>query len=224
MPLGIGVERVVEELASAFPATPLTLIEPERLRSARAIAKLREKTEARGSLIVGSESMLPFLDPEHAVDLGVIASADTLLSLPFWTARERLVRLGLAFRDRARSLIIATRHPDDAALGAIQQPLAKEFWNEEADLRKQFMYPPFARLVVLKEDVPASKSEVAYTRMETASDVLTRVAPRRISATHVRVCGVAKYSAEAWPDEKVSDAVSALPPSVSVYIDPDSLW
>lgn len=223
LPLGIGVERVVEELILAFPDAPLIQIEPEKLRSNRAISNVREKI-ATSSLIVGSESLLPFIDPSHPVALGVIASADTLLSLPFWTARERLVRLGLAFRDRAQSLTIATRHPEDAAFSAIREPSAKEFWKEEADLRKQFMYPPFARLLVLKEDVSAAKTEAAYARMEAVSESLTRVAPRRISTTQVRVTGVAKYPAEGWPDAKISTAITTLPPSVSVYIDPDSLW
>lgn len=224
LPLGIGVERVIEELAAAFPDRPLIQIEPEKLRSARAISKASEKSAVSGSLIVGSESMLPFMDPSHPVDLGVIASADTLLSLPFWTARERLMRLGLAFRDRARSLTIATRHPEDAAFAAITEPQAKEFWKEEAELRKQFMYPPFAHLLVLREDVSALKIEAAYARMEAVSSPLTRVAPRRISATQVRVTGVTKYALNEWPDAKVSSAITALPPSVSVHIDPDSLW
>lgn len=224
LPLGIGVERVVEELAAAFPDTPLAHIEPEKLRTSRALSKALERSAVSGSLIVGSESMLPFIDPAHPVELGVIASADTLLSLPFWTACERLVRLGLAFRDRARSLTILTRHPEDAAFAAVLDPRAKEFWKEEAQLRKQFMYPPFARLLVLREDVSALKTEAAYARMEAASSELTRIAPRRISATQVRITAVAKYAAELWPDANVASAIAALPPSVSVHIDPNALW
>jgi primosomal protein N' (replication factor Y) len=82
-PLGIGIERVEEELRLAFPDTLLVRISEESKRVA-SLKKVRAEIDTAGTIIIGTEMMLPWISPDMPVDLGIIASADSLLALPFW--------------------------------------------------------------------------------------------------------------------------------------------
>ncbi len=137
IPLGIGVERVEEELKAAFPKTSILRLDQDSLSSRSPSAKLLASISEPGTILIGTESMLTLLSPEHPVDLGVIASADALLALPFWRSRERFVRIGLMFAERTNQFIVATRHEEeDAVLSALTSPTTSKFWEEELGMRK----------------------------------------------------------------------------------------
>ena len=224
MPLGIGVERVEEELRVAFPDAPIVAIDQD---SSTSRTKLLTSISAPGTIIIGTESMLSWLSPEQPLELGVIASADSLLSLPFWRARERFVRIGLMFAERAQRIIVATRHAkEDAVLSALTSPTTSEFWQEELALRKALNYPPFGTLIVFQ-------SEGSNARIADARAAITTVCtpfipidlpPRAISATNFRGISVLHLPENAWPDTELSNRISRLSPAIRVHINSESLW
>ena len=87
------------------------------------------------------------------LSLAAIASADSLLALPFWRARERFVRLGLLLTSIAPRALIATRLPDDAAVKTLRDPKDTSFFDEESSLRKALGYPPYGTLISLLRPV-----------------------------------------------------------------------
>ncbi len=129
LPLGVGLERVAEELQKEFPTAPIISIPADSLRTPRAAKAMLEGSLKPGTITIATEAFLPWMlgqskadsEQEKRLPLGVIASADSLLALPFWRARERFVRLGFLFRTLCNSLTLITRHPEDAAVGSLKK-------------------------------------------------------------------------------------------------------
>jgi primosomal protein N' len=252
-PLGIGIERVEEELRAAFPIQGLTLnseFQGETLkkeavrivrisedsRKAASLKKVRVEIMEPGTIIIGTEVMLPWLSPSTPVELAVIASADSLLALPFWRSRERFVRVGRMLAERAERTIIATRRPEDAALSALStaaadntndvDPQADTFWKEETELRKILSYPPFGTLIVFHiEGTPARLSE-ARDAIRTASlpHIPHELAERPLTATTSRTTLVLQLPQGIWPDHELSDRLARLSPNIRIHIDSETLW
>ncbi len=226
MGLGVGVDRVAEELKEAIPDRPVVRFDPETQGGKKALDALRRRAMAPGAIIVGTESMRAHLDPAAPFALAAIASADTLLALPFWRARERLLRLALMLRERADTLYIATRVPDDAVFAAIRDPNDPAFFIEETMLRKALSYPPFGHLVVFHAEGTRGRVDAAAQAVQKmlAGHPAIRLADRKGARGAFRLSMVAKWADGAWPNGAVSRAIAALPPFISVHLDPDSLW
>jgi primosomal protein N' len=217
-PIGIGIELVEEELRAAFPKVPLISLTEEN-RKNTSLKNIRAEIELPGTLILGTESMLPLISPFAPVELGIIASADSLLALPFWRSRERFVRVGRMFAERAHSLLIATRRPDDPAF-------TEAFWHEENQLRSLLSYPPYGTLIVFHiEGSQARISEAREALREACAPHLPyEVSERAISASTFRASVVLQLSAKDWPDAKLSARIAALSPAIRVQINAESLW
>jgi primosomal protein N' len=226
LPLGVGVERVEEELRAAFPKAPLAVFDAETLRTKAAAQKAVEALSAPGALIVGTEAMLPYLDPRTPLSFAGIASADTLLALPFWRARERLVRMGLMLRERADDVMVATRRPEDSAFDAILNPRASAFFAEEASLRKALGYPPYGHLLTFHTEGAKLAVDRAATMIEDAMapHPVARLADKLLPRGRMRLSMVAKVGKRAWPDAALGARLAALPPAIAVHVDPESLW
>jgi len=219
LPLGAGVERVHEELQEAFPGATLVRFDTDAVRTpaqARSAAKLLSEP---GTIAVGTEFLLPWLDPERPLDFACIASADTLLALPFWRSRERFVRLALTLRERAGRVTVATRRMDDAAVRAAEDPCDPAFFEEEAMLRKALGYPPFSTLIAVRaEGAPQWLSKAGEA-------VRSAFAGRAVAErTHQNArTWIASLPQGSWPDPELSSRLAALPLPARVLIDPDSL-
>ncbi len=223
-PLGVGIERGGEELAIAFPDVELIQIESDT-RSAKLHKQLSTPPSA-GRIIIGTEAMLPTLSIDTPLSLGIIASADSLLALPFWRARERFVRVGLMLRERSERMFLVTRRMEDTALSGISNPTTSTFWEEELGLRKLLSYPPFGTLVVFNAEGSAERIESAqrYISEVCAPHPLITLPPRGIAKNMLRGTSVLHVPAGAWPDAALAEKLATLPPFVRTHIDSETFF
>lgn len=226
LPLGVGVERVEEELRKAFPKATLAVFDADTLRTKASMEKAQAALRSPGALLVGTEAMLPFLDPREPLSFAGIASADTLLALPFWRSRERLVRMGLMLRERADDVMIATRRPEESAFDAVLHPDSSAFFEEEASLRKALGYPPYGHLLTFHTEGAKFAVDRAAAAIEaaTAPHAVARLADKMLPRGRVRLSMAAKIGNDAWPDAALAARLAALPPAIAVHLDPESLW
>jgi len=230
LPLGVGVERVVEELSTAFPDTRIIAPEVEKLRTSAGAKKALYGLHEPGTIVVGTEGLLTWLLAEGAqadpFDLAVIASSDSLLALPFWKSRERFVRLAYFFSGFARKLSLITRKPDDAAVQCLATPGSSAFLEEESMLRRALSYPPFGTVIVVHVEGNARALEEMHPSvLEAFTPHRPSILPDRvISKSILRRTYVAALPQDTWPDIQLSKALQSLPPSVDVRIDPESFW
>jgi primosomal protein N' len=226
LPLGIGIERVVEEIQKHFPDVPLTALPPEVTASSSKTKKALASAYEKGGIIVGTEALLPWLHahPAPMKAAGVIASADSLLALPFWRARERFVRLSYFFAGLVDDLTVLTRRPEDAAVDAVASG-SDAFWKEESNLRKALGYPPFGTLITVTTEGPETAAQFQSARIASMVDVYApSVLPSRRAGLRYAQTVVVCLPSGKWPDKKLSGLLSSLPPSARVRIDPESLW
>lgn len=227
LPLGVGQERVAEELIEHFPDAHIVHATTDMLARTKTLRTIRDDLRQPGTIIVGTESLLPWilesLDMDTLLSLAVIASADSLLALPFWRARERFVRLGLLMNSLANETHIVTRRPDDTAVRAVQGD--SSFFAEETALRKALAYPPFGTLITLR--VEASIKEMLRVE-EYINEYLSELSfsitseSTKSSTTTIRTYAAIVHGTNLDPE--LAERLAALPLFVRVRIDPESIW
>jgi primosomal protein N' (replication factor Y) len=186
--VGIGVERVEEEAAQAFPGARLLRWDRDVTRGRGAHERILARFLAReADILIGTQMVAKGLDLPAVTLVGVV-SADVSLHLPDFRAGERTFQLltqvaGRAGRagsagpgdgDRPSGeqgglpelgrVVIQTYTPQHYAIEAAAQHDYESFFAQEIELRRRLGYPPFSRLARLVY----SHTNSAYAYQEAA--------------------------------------------------------
>lgn len=165
--LGLGTEKVEEELALLFPEARIARMDQDTTRGKHTYDKLlRDLEEGAVDVLVGTQMVTKGLDFDH-VNLVAVVSADALLKFPDLRAHERAFQLmaqvaGRAGRrNRSGLVMLQTFDPGHPILGFVKNHDVLGFYERELDQRRKHHYPPFSRLVRMtlkhaKEDRVAS--------------------------------------------------------------------
>lgn len=230
--LGVGVERVFEDIEKRFPEAKPLLLSADTANTHSKAKKMSEQFYAsRSAILIGTERALPYL--VEPVELSVVASIDSLLSLSAWRAHEYALNALFFLRDRTeQSLLIQTRQPDHEVLKAVVSGNPTEFIRSELADRQTFSYPPFATFVGLAW----SGTEQGVHQMgETLRDVLRGwdvVGPlparhvgknRYLARAVVRLPRLQHSDKSPWPHRRLLDILNTLPREVAITIDPDEI-
>ncbi len=165
--LGIGTQRVEEEVRSLFPeARPLRWDRDSVTGKGAHERMLDQFINHEANVLIGTQMIAKGLDLPRVSLVGVVA-ADTGLYLPDFRSGERTFQLltqiaGRAGRRTAGArVIIQTYAPEHYALRTAQEHDYHAFYRQEIAFRRQTHYPPFGRLVRF---VYASSSTAACQR------------------------------------------------------------
>jgi len=171
--LGLGSERVEEELHHAFGAARIARLDRDTVTGKRQYESiLRDFREGHYDILVGTQMIAKGHDIPNVTLVGVI-SADTGLGMPDFRAAERTFQLltqvaGRAGRGSVPGIVlIQTINPDHYAvrLAALQDYPA--FYQKELAFRRALRYPPFSAMAnillrsVQKETALRMSSELA---------------------------------------------------------------
>jgi len=153
--LGVGTQRVEEEVRAIVPAARLIRLDRDAVRAKGAHARAYERMRSGDAqVIVGTQMLAKGFDLPGVALVGVV-NADTVLNLPDFTAAERTFQLltqvlGRSGRGRAGGRgIVQTYLPEHYAVRFAATHDYAAFAKEELAGRKRFGYPPFGRLVLL---------------------------------------------------------------------------
>lgn len=228
LPLGAGVERVTEELREAYPDASIVQIDAEHIRTPSAGRKMLQSIEGPGTIVIGTESMVPWLLSVESprFSLAVVASADSLLALPFWRARERFVRLVYLMASCAERTIVATRKIEDSAISVLTHPQRTDFFSEESSLRKMLGYPPFGTIISLTLSGTRTHVEINSEDIEKKFEgySLHGLPMRMTGKNEYRKVFVLKLPEGQWPNVTLSQKILELPPASKVVVDAESFW
>ncbi|HUQ41417.1 MAG TPA: primosomal protein N' [Candidatus Limnocylindrales bacterium] len=171
--LGVGTQRVEEEVREAVPKAPLMRMDRDAVRLKGAHAAMFEKMRTgRAQVIVGTQMVAKGFDLPGVSLVGVV-NADTVLNLPDYTSAERTFQLltqvlGRSGRGSAGGRgILQTYLPDHYAIQAAAAHDYETFANAELASRERFGYPPYGRLVVLQTQ--AKRLDTVTKRAESLS-------------------------------------------------------
>src|SRR3989344_2444492 len=116
MPLGIGTDTVLAEIKNKFPKIKIFKLNRESVKTDKEAEKITKEFEKNsGSILVGTE--MPFFYLKAKVDLSIVASFDSLWSIPNFKMSEKIIQLLLSILSKTeKKLIIQTKNKNDPAL------------------------------------------------------------------------------------------------------------
>jgi primosomal protein N' (replication factor Y) len=174
--IGLGSQRLEEELAAKFPQARISRIDSDSMAGRDYYRLLRDFGEGRIDVLAGTQMLAKGLHFPNVTLVGII-SADTSLYLPDFRANERTFQLisqvaGRAGRSAKKGTVfVQTFLPDQPAIQFALKNDYAGFVNEELKHRKACNLPPFWRLAaVTMRDVKFDKLEAACQAMRERID------------------------------------------------------
>jgi len=177
---GFGTERLVHVLTELVPGARIERMDSDTSRRRGARSALIERLR-RGDIdiLVGTQMITKGFDFPQVTLVGVIL-ADLALNMPDFRSAERTLQLltqvaGRAGRgDDPGHVMIQTYAPHHYSIRAARDQDYARFIRRELELRRELMYPPFARMALVRIEGTESASVGEVARR--AAAVLVRIA------------------------------------------------
>ncbi len=234
-PLGIGTDRVYDEVKKTYPEAKIIQMDKEVITTDKeAHEAITSFYKNPGSILIGTEMMFSYINTE--VTHSAIISLDGLLSIPSFNITQKILHIMEKLHDiTKRNLIIQTRSPDNTILEHIMSGNVLPLYREDLKERKQYGYPPFKRLIKITFAGSGAETEKARTFID---KFLGGYEPQVFSAFIGKVKGqyvtntVIKIDPNLWPlltddkkiiSEHLKENLYRLSPSFSINVDPEDL-
>ncbi|HSW02862.1 MAG TPA: primosomal protein N' [Sedimentisphaerales bacterium] len=169
--IGVGSQRLEEELARRFPEAKLARVDSDSMASQDYYGLLEEFGQGRIDILAGTQILAKGLHFPNVTLVGVV-SADTCLYIPDFRANERTFQLisqvaGRAGRSEKRGVVyVQTYFPEQPAVKFAMAQDFEGFVREEMKHRQACDLPPFWRLaIVMLRDERHEKAEAAANAM-----------------------------------------------------------
>ena len=153
---GFGTEKVEEDLQLILPEAKVARLDLDTTRSRNDYQSILEAfQEKETDILVGTQMVTKGLDFDSVKVVGIL-NADNMLSYPDFRAHERSFQLmaqvaGRAGRKGQRGrVIIQTFEPGHPVLQDVLRNDFKGLYEKQMATRRQFGYPPFYRLVMIR--------------------------------------------------------------------------
>jgi primosomal protein N' (replication factor Y) len=181
--MGLGSERVEEELHRAFPAARIARLDRDTVTGKRHYETiLHGFREGSYDILVGTQMIAKGHDIPNVTLVGVV-SADVGLGMPDFRAAERTFQLltqvaGRAGRGSVPGIVlIQTVNPDHYAVRMAAAQDYQAFYEKELTFRRLMAYPPFSAMANIL--VRSEKKEVAM-RMSADLGMLLTPPPEKL--------------------------------------------
>jgi len=175
--LGVGSEKVEEELHRAFPAARIARLDRDTVTGKRQYETiLQEFREGNYDILVGTQMIAKGHDIPNVTLVGVV-SADMGLGMPDFRAAERTFQLLTQVAGRAGRgdvpgiVLVQTINPDHYAVRMAAAHDFQAFYEKELNFRRMMHYPPFTAMANLL--VRSEKQEMAMRMSAELGHLLT---------------------------------------------------
>ncbi|PIP69000.1 hypothetical protein CO033_02815 [Candidatus Nomurabacteria bacterium CG_4_9_14_0_2_um_filter_32_10] len=236
MPLGIGTETIFEEIKNKFPKNKIFKLDKESVKTAKEAEKIVKEFENNsGSILIGTEMVFFYL--KEKVSLSIMASFDSLWSIPNYKMSEKIIQLFLSIQEKTeKKLMIQTKNKNDPAILAFKSENLLPFVREELEDRKNLNYPPFKRFIKItflgdKEESIKAKTSlkelfkeynpeifsgfISKNKNQYVTNALIKINPQKWS--------LSELSHDSSIDQNLFNLLSFLPSSYEVSVDPEDL-
>lgn len=224
--LGIGTERVEQELREQFPDRNIVVLSSDTAKTHTQSQRCTESFYAEpSSLLIGTELALPYLHTH--IPLVSVVSLDALLSLAHWNMYERIASTLTQLRELAdEELIVQTRRPEADILSRVLSGNLSGFYRNELATRKTLGYPPYS--VIIKLSVTGTEARVEAHMKEAQRilapyELVTFSRVLKASRNTYTLHGFVRLSRDAWPDPDLLARLRSLDPRYTVTVDPDNI-
>ena len=150
---GFGTEKIEEDIQIMFPDAKVGRMDLETTRTKNSYQKIiTDFEEQRIDVLVGTQMVTKGLDFENVSLVGVL-NADQSLNFQDFRAHERSYQLlsqvaGRAGRSKTQGLVIIQSYqPEHPIILRVIESNYLEMYKREIELRNEFSYPPFYKLI-----------------------------------------------------------------------------
>ena len=168
--LGLGTERLEDELRGLFPEVPLARIDRDSTRRKGELDRLLAAVRREEILILLGTQMLAKGHDFPGVTLVGILDLDQSLYAADFRAPERTAQLivqvaGRAGRgERPGRVVLQTRHPEHPLLQSLLQGGYPGFAEVALEERAAARLPPFTHLALLRAEAPTQELPMEFLR------------------------------------------------------------
>ncbi|MBM9602751.1 replication restart helicase PriA [Desulfopila inferna] len=152
VPVGIGTERIEEELRLRFPSARIERLDSDTASDRKKFLLILKAMRLREiDILIGTQMIAKGHHFPHVTFVGV-AWADGGLNMPDFRAAERTYQLlsqvtGRSGRGEKKGrVIIQTMRPNHYAIELARRHQYEEFFKRETTLRQRPVFPPYVRL------------------------------------------------------------------------------
>jgi len=223
-PLGIGIEKVADEIKNLFPEARVHIMSKDHIRSPERGREIVEDfLRTPRTILLGTEFLISYLQKpfEHCV----IASVDSLFSVPDYKMNEKIFNFLNILRNLSlRNFIIQSRVPTHFVIQSSVRGDMASFYREEMENRKNFGFPPSTIIIKLtiqgeKEKTAKEMKEILNGMPEYEFTVFPAFMPGKGS---MRVLSaLLRLKEGSWVDENLLLKLRSLPQNVRIEINPD---
>ncbi|MFA6256858.1 MAG: hypothetical protein WCT29_00950 [Candidatus Paceibacterota bacterium] len=236
MPLGIGTDTVFEEIKNVFPKVKIFQLDKESAKSAKGAEKIAQEFEnEEGSVLIGTEMAFFYL--KNKIPLSVVASFDSLWSIPNYKMSEKVIQIALKMTQiTTEKLVLETKNPTDPSVLAIKSGNLLGFVREELADRQKLEYPPYARFIKISH--LGDRDEMLRARkfiQESFGVYNPDIFSGFVAKLHGKYAtnALIKLAAKQWSlpalslggsiDENLYHKLASLAPTFDVFVDPEDL-
>ena len=235
-PLGIGTDTVYEEIKRLFPKIKIFKLDKDTAKNQKNAEKIiKEFEETRGSILVGTEMVFFYLKAK--VQLSIVASFDSLWSIPNFRISEKIIQLIISIISRTSGkFIIQTRNGDDPSISAIKNGNLLPYIREVLDDRRNLNYPPFKRFIKISHSGNHAESIKARRMIgelfgkyepEVYGGYASQPSDKYVTNALIKIdtknWSLPELSENSSLDEHLLDILLALPFSYEVAVDPEDM-
>jgi primosomal protein N' len=236
MPLGIGTDTVYQETRKLFPKAKILKLDKESAKTASGAKKIVEDFESKqGSILIGTEMAFFYL--KEKVPLSVVASFESLWSIPNFKMGEKIIQIMLSIISNTKDkLIIQTKNKEDAAIQAVKSGNLLSFMREELKTRSDLHYPPYKRFIKItflgdKEQTSKARKYLKEIFEEYSPEIFSgfvaQMKNKYVTNALIKI-GPKDWSLpELLPgskiDENLWNKLSVLEPTFKITVDPEDL-
>lgn len=227
--LGLGIQKLHEEIKNCFPELKIFRMDGDAIKTRKQGAALvNDFLNTPGAVLLATEMFFSFYNGEF--DRIAVASVDGLFNLPDFSANERVFRLLMKLKIRARkTFLLQTRFPDHPVFASLLKGDLLGFFRSELTSREQFGYPPFKTLIRITRE--GKNKEKLTDEVKALKQKLAKWSPISFAAFTPKIKNrhrfyiLLKLEPRTWPykQPELYEILSSLPSQFKVEIDPESL-
>ncbi len=172
---GFGTERIEDDLKVVFPEANSSRLDLDTTRTKNSYQHILEQFQNKETnILVGTQMVTKGLDFDSVKVVGIL-NADNMLTFPDFRAHERSFQLMEQVSGRAGrkgdkgKVIIQTYQPQHPVILNVMSHDYVRFYEEQMPIRRQFNYPPYSRLVMVR------LKDVDEQKLNKAADALAKI-------------------------------------------------
>ncbi len=181
---GVGTEKVEAALKAILPDIRVVRIDRDATKHKGSLEiLLNQFRTGKADVLIGTQMIAKGLHFPEVTLVGVL-NCDTQLHLPDFRAQETIFQLITQVAGRAGrgeipgKVILQTQLPEHETILLAKNHDFEGFYKEEIELRKNFFFPPYSKIV--KIAFSASSEEAAKAMAEKYHDAVQRLLPEEV--------------------------------------------